>query len=367
MLRRLDRVESELTRVAGEQDAAPGFVQQSGLISLYVNKMRVKLDLTRLHLTIDEVTFDLGALTGAVRAMGEITTRFQVAVDAWAERVSHGLTDSTKAAVAAVLRVVRGARTLGRVAIRDVKRGAANGQAEQPRPGEPEMVLIQRGTFIMGVPEAESTSEKTENLDQHARPQHRVTIRRLFLLGRFPVTRGEYDEFVRETNRDWQPPRFEQTSRHPAVNVSFEDAVAYAAWLSERTGHRYRLPSEAEWEYACRAGTETARYWGEGTDPGLANFDGEATTEVDTHKPNPWGLYDMLGNVWEWVEDVWHETYAGAPEDGSAWARDGDPSLRVLRGGSWNDYRWDCRAGRRGRYHSGDRFGDAGFRLARDV
>jgi len=239
-LRRLANVENELKRVAREKDTAPRFVQQNGLVNLYVDKMRVKLDLARLHLTIGDATFDLGALTSAVEAMGEMTARFQAAVKAWVNRVTQVLSDSATTIGAAVLRVVRGAQTLGKAAIR------ASDPARRHFSFEPQMVLIQPGTFTMGIPEAESKRENTEDWDAHARPQHRVTIRRPFLLAKYPVTRGEYAEFVRETKRESEPPKSEQTDRHPAVNVSFEDAIAFAAWLSRRTGRRYRLPSEAE-------------------------------------------------------------------------------------------------------------------------
>jgi formylglycine-generating enzyme required for sulfatase activity len=359
MLRRLDQVENELKRVAREKDTAPNVVQQNGLVNLYVDKMRVKLDLARLHLTIDDSVFDLGALTSAVEAMGEMTARFQAAVKAWVSRVTRALSEGAATIGAAVLRVVRGARTLGNAAIR------ASDPARRRSSLEPEMVFIQPGTFTMGVSQVESKREKTEDWDEHARPQHEVAIRHAFLLGKYPVTRGEYAEFARETNREWQPPDFEQTDRHPAVNVSFEDAVAYAAWLSRRTGRRYRLPSEAEWEYACRAGTKTARYWGDKPDRKRANVESRGTSEVEAYSPNPWGLHDMLGNVWEWIEDIWHENYAGAPDDGAAWIRDGDPGRRVLRGGSWNNSPGGSRAGIRVRIDAGDRGSLAGFRLAR--
>jgi formylglycine-generating enzyme required for sulfatase activity len=366
MLRRLDQVEDELKRIAAAPDPVRPFVQQSGLINFYVDKMRVKLDLARLHLTIDGVTFDLGALTSAVEAMGQITARFQAAVKAWVGRVSEGLTERTKPLTEAVLRAVRGTRTLGKVAVREAER-----ERIVPVPellsGEPEMVLIRPGTFRMGIPQAESKRENTEDWDTNARPVHTVTIPSPFLLGKYPVTRGEYAVFAQETQRDWEKPNFEQTDRHPAVNVSFEDAEAFAAWLSRRTGRAWRLPSEAEWEYACRAGTRTARHWGDKVDTSKANFDRKSTTEVDVYPPNPWGLHDMLGNVWEWTADQWHENYQGAPEDGSAWVMNSNPSRRVARGGSWDSDLRNCRAGLRVRGDSGYRGGFLGFRLARTL
>jgi formylglycine-generating enzyme required for sulfatase activity len=353
MLQRLNRVEITLAKVARERDTAPEFVQQNGLVNLYVRKMRVKLDLAQLQMTIGDETFDLGALTSAVEAMGDITARFETGVRAWTGRVSALLTSSTENVAEAVRRVVRGARTLGKMVVRD------------PRVAGSEMVLIRTGTFIMGIPEAESKREGTEDWDVHARPLHRVTISRSFLLRRYPVTRGEFALFITETKRDWRSPEFEQTDRHPAVLVGYDDAVAYAAWLSQRTGHRYRLPSESEWEYACRAGTQTARYWGDVADPNMANFDSNGTKEVGSYPANPWGLCDMIGNGYEWVEDRWHDTYEGAPKDGSAWTT-GIDTRRVVRGGSRNqDYKY-LRSGNRG-LNGRPPSPWVGFRLARDL
>jgi formylglycine-generating enzyme required for sulfatase activity len=167
------------------------------------------------------------------------------------------------------------------------------------------------------------------------------------------------------------------------VGVSWRDAIAYCEWLTKETGQRYRLPSEAEWEYACRAGTETPFSFGATITTDQANYDGnytygagrkgsyrERTTEVGTFPANPWGLYDLHGNVWEWVEDVWHDTYQGAPADGSAWT-DGkgkeSSRARVLRGGSWGGNPRFLRSARR--YGDGPdlRGDDNGFRVARTL
>ena len=259
-----------------------------------------------------------------------------------------------------------GAETLA-VGVRRLVTGVRNlgGLLEDDEEDGPEMVLIRPGSFLMGIPEAESEREGIMDLDQDARPRHRVSIRQPFLLGKYPVTRDEYAGFARETNRKWEKPEFEQTGRHPAVNVGFADAVAYAEWLSLRTGLRYRLPSESEWEYACRAGTTAARYWGETFDPKLANNNGTGTTKVDAHPPNPWGLHDTLGNVFEWVEDTWHDSYEGAPTDGTAWTTGGSNG-RVVRGGSWNYNLRDYRAGFRD-WNFGEPFPWVGFRLARTL
>jgi formylglycine-generating enzyme required for sulfatase activity len=165
------------------------------------------------------------------------------------------------------------------------------------------MVLIPAGRFLMGVPEAESKREGT--LDLEARPQHLVTIARPFWLGRYPVTRGEYAAFANKTGRvrdPWTTLNFSQNDRHPVVNVHLGDALAYVARLSEQTGQTYRLPSEAEWEYAARAGTTTARYWGEDAGkPGEHSHfgSGGGTCPVGSFAPNAFGLHDTLGEVWE--------------------------------------------------------------------
>jgi formylglycine-generating enzyme required for sulfatase activity len=153
------------------------------------------------------------------------------------------------------------------------------------------------------------------------------------------------------------------------VNVSAEDAEAYVTWLNQVAGPGWRLPSEAEWEYAARAGTSTARYWGDdfeqaeryahtrGREPGTAPVGGRL--------PNAFGLYDMLGNVWEWTADRWHDDYRRAPNDGSAWTTGGSNARRVLRGGAWNGDPRGVRAGFRSHGEPGNRGSNGGFRLAR--
>lgn len=219
----------------------------------------------------------------------------------------------------------------------------------------PEMVTLPSGTFLMGSPESDRDGYSDE------RPQHRVTIGYRFALGRYPVTVAEFSRFAdasghcqegglhvwmdsggwkEELAKSWRYPGFSQTDFHPVVGISWWDAVAYCEWLAEETGEPYRLPSEAEWEYACRAGTTKRYAFGDRITPTDANYTeselGE-TTEAGTYPPNSWGLYDMHGNVWEWVEDNWHG-YDGAPNDGSAWT-DGERSeinrSYIYRGGSW--------------------------------
>jgi formylglycine-generating enzyme required for sulfatase activity len=148
--------------------------------------------------------------------------------------------------------------------------------------------------------------------------------------------------------------------------VSWEEAEAYVGWLSQRTGKTYRLLSEAEWEYCCRAGTTTQHDFGDQIVASRAQLQARQTAEVGTFAPNAWGLYDMRGNVWEWCADNWHDDYKGAPQDGSAWGGD-DVSLRVLRGGSWRKFSGDLQSADRLKLHPDSRDGHVGFRVARTL
>jgi len=230
----------------------------------------------------------------------------------------------------------------------------------------PEMVRLPPGRFLMGAPAGDDLAYISERL------QHEVRITHPFAIGRYPVTFEDYDRFVAATNR--QPPDDQGwgRGRRPVINVSWHDALAYSVWLSAQTGRTYRLPSEAEWEYACRAGTATR--WSCGDDePALGDYawlydnSGGRTHPVGEKRPNPWGLHDVHGNVWEWVQDGWHGDYAGAPTDGSAWGASGDTAGRVLRGGSWNGGAGSTRVLSRpgGGPDSGGV--DLGLRLAQDL
>jgi formylglycine-generating enzyme required for sulfatase activity len=219
-------------------------------------------------------------------------------------------------------------------------------------------VLIPTGRFQMGSPEHERKKAMDAGSHQswveRETPQHWVGIEQPIAMGRYPVTVGEWRQFVRATGWEphgevnWAAPGFKQTDMHPVVGVTWHDAQQYLRWIGAQTGQTYRLPSEAEWEYACRAGTKTAFSFGDGIGTELANYDGnytyngsakgvyrQGTTPAGEFPPNPWGLYDMHGNVWEWVQDVVHDTYEGAPLTGKAWEEGGDPNRRILRGGSW--------------------------------
>ena len=223
----------------------------------------------------------------------------------------------------------------------------------------PELVLIPTGRFQMGSTEL----ERQRALEAGAKkawvaretPQHWVGVERAVAMGRYPVTVGEWRAFVRASGWqaqgavNWAAPGFQQTEAHPVVGVTWHDAQLYVIWLSAQTGQVYRLPSEAEWEYACRAGTRTAFSFGDEIDTSLANYDGNysyngspkgeyrlGSSRCGEFAPNPWGLFDMHGNVWEWVQDVVHDNYEGAPITAQALEEGGDQSRRVLRGGAWS-------------------------------
>lgn len=239
-------------------------------------------------------------------------------------------------------------------------------------PFAPELVVIPAGEFLMGSPESDEDRTKSEI------PRHQVAIERRFGLGRHLVTFQEYDRFCAAKGR--KPPEDHGWSRgrRPVINVSWQGAQDYAGWLSGSTGREYRLPSEAEWEYACRAGTLTRYWWGNRV-PTIkdANFGayekidrapGE-TTAVGCYPPNPWGLYDTAGNVWEWVEDCWHSDYQGAAVDGSAWATGNNNArdARVVRGGAWDSHPWNVRSADCRGESPRNRSSSIGFRLATNL
>lgn len=217
-----------------------------------------------------------------------------------------------------------------------------------------EMVAIPAGKFFMGSPETEAG--RTEHED----PRHRVKIAPFFI-GKFPVTQSQWRVAAQwpKVLRDLNPnPSSFAGDDLPVENVSWHDAEEFCQRLSKKTGRNYRLPSEAEWEYACRAGTETPFHFGETLAPGLANYDysipyatgprglaRESTSQVGAFGiANEFGLFEMHGNVWEWCADVWHHNYSGSPADGGAWTAGGDDSLRVVRGGAWFNAARLCRS-----------------------
>jgi formylglycine-generating enzyme required for sulfatase activity len=218
----------------------------------------------------------------------------------------------------------------------------------------PEMVVIPAGRFLMGSPPSEAGRRSDEG------PQRWVDVTR-FAMGKFEVTQRQW-EAVMGSN----PSGFRTCGPDcPVENVSWNDAQEFVRRLSQRTGQNYRLPSEAEWEYAARAGTTTAYFWGDAFDTGRANNNRSQTVRVGSYGANAFGLHDMHGNAWEWVQDLWRDNYAGAPSDGSAWMSGGFQSLRVLRGGSWSNAPPDLRSADRDWNSPGNRSGNIGFRIAR--
>jgi formylglycine-generating enzyme required for sulfatase activity len=221
--------------------------------------------------------------------------------------------------------------------------------AQTPKPGEvfqdcekcPEMVVVPSGKFTMGSLATEENHPKNEE------PQHEVTIAKPFAVGRFAATFKEWHACVADGGCKGYRPADEGWGRgwRPVINVSWDDAKTYVTWLSAKTGKTYRLLSEAEREYVTRAGTTTPYWWGSGSSISArrANYSGVETVPVDFFQPNPWGLYQVHGNVYDWTEDCYHDSYTGAPTDGSAWASS-DCRGRVLRGGSWLYSPWFLRA-----------------------
>ena len=268
----------------------------------------------------------------------------------------------------------------------------------------PEMVVVPSGEFIMG----SADNEEGRWADGRDGPQHRVVISRPFAVGKTAVMRGEFAAFVKDSGHNmdggcitfdgkkwsrkvdgsWRSPGFEQDDLHPVVCVSWQDAKAYASWLSKKIGRAYRLLTEAEREYATRGGamatSQQPPYFGKdarelcqfanGADwtakfpwKNNACTDGHPfTAPVGSFRPNAFGLYDLHGNSWDWVEDCWNKTYDGAPTDGSAWIS-GNCDFRAQRGGTWTDPPWLLRASSRERSRAGGRTFHGGFRVARTL
>ena len=242
----------------------------------------------------------------------------------------------------------------------------------------PRMVVLPGGSFEMG----------SESGDKDEKPAHAVTISRPVAFALTEVTFAEYDQFAKATGRALPADEGWGRDNHPVINVSWDDATAYTQWLSVQTGAKYRLPTESEWEFAARAGTQTSRYWGDDPDMAcqFANIADRTlksnlaynrpihecednhvrTSPVATFTPNSFGLHDMLGNVWEWTGDCWNSTYAGAPEDGSAWLV-GDCSVRAIRGGSWLAFPKGVRTANRMKFQQDRGTQQVGFRVVREL
>jgi formylglycine-generating enzyme required for sulfatase activity len=246
------------------------------------------------------------------------------------------------------------------------------------------MVYIPAGKFWMGTEDEEIerlTKKFNRDWFQWERPRHEVTLSP-FCLGQFPITQEQWKIVASSARTDRElplDPACFKGDRNPVECVTWFMAVEFCKRLSQLTGKVYRLPSEAEWEYACRAGTQTPFHYGETITTDLANYDGnyiyadetkgiyrQGTTAVGQFPPNAFGLYDTHGNVWEWCEDDWHDNYQGSPNDGNAWIDNNDNRSqrpKCLRGGSWNYYPGDCCSANRDWYYPGDVVSNVGFRV----
>ncbi len=242
--------------------------------------------------------------------------------------------------------------------------------ADSACPTCPQMVRVPAGEFMMGAPAADDAAEGDE------RPQHRVTIALPFAVGANEVTFEQWNACVEGGGCNGYSPDHEGwgRGRRPVINVAWEDAQAYVAWLSARTGQRYRLLTEAEWEYVTRAGTTTRYWWGDDVGRNRANcqecgsrWDDSETAPVGSFPANAFGLHDSLGNVWEWVEDCYNPNYRAAPTDGGAWLGGKDCTRRVLRGGSWDNTPLIIRVTERIGGEAKARSNNVGFRVAKDL
>jgi formylglycine-generating enzyme required for sulfatase activity len=241
-----------------------------------------------------------------------------------------------------------------------------------------EMLVIPGGDFLMGSLESEGKRSTNE------RPQHSVTVKP-FLMSKTPITQEQWREIACLKEEVHQKLKLRPSNlggkKHPVTNVSWYDAIEFCARLSQKTGHEYRLPSEAEWEYACRAGTTTPFHFGETITSNLANYDGrylwssepqgiyrEKTNSVDSFQvANSFGLFDMHGNVWEWCLDSWHESYDGAPTNGDEWLDGSENQTHVIRGGSWRNEPLRCRSASRWYNNTNKPSQNIGFRIVRSL
>ena len=241
----------------------------------------------------------------------------------------------------------------------------AAARAEAIAASIPEMVVIPAGMFRMGC-------VTRGNCDNDERPVHEVRVA-AFELSKHEVTFAQWDVCTEYGDCRWVNDEGWGRGERPVINVSWHDAQQYLQWLSRETGESFRLPSEAEWEYAARAGAETRYWWGNDIGRGRANcegcgsqWDNEMTAPVGSFPPNGFGLYDVHGNVFEWVQDCWNDSYRGAPSNGRAWTR-GDCSFRVRRGGSWTSPAESVRVSFRGNGYTDRPYSATGFRVARTL
>ena len=312
------------------------------------------------HSEVIEVLMEAGADTGLPGPKGKSVA------DVLTARYGNYETAKDNGENPAVLALLREGET---AEAEEPPRGRAPGDTFRDCPECPEMVVLPAGSFMMGSP----ASERGHNEDES--PLHQVTIPVPFAIGKHEVTFAEWNACVMAGGCGGHIPDDEGWGRsnRPVINVSWDDARAYIRWLSQHTGKHYWLPSEAEWEYAARAGSQTRYAWGDDIGHNRANcadcgsrWDDTSTAPVGSFAPNSFGLHDMHGNVWEWTDDCWNGTYKNAPTDGTAWRR-GDCDPRMVRSGSWSIDAKYVRSALRGRgWGATERRGDdLGFRVAR--
>jgi formylglycine-generating enzyme required for sulfatase activity len=420
---RLNDIDARLRDLTAAKENTQAAAFQNAVIDATTAQAEAKSEMARELAAERQV--DVKGLAHAIEGLGRIVEAFQATVapvrarvSSLVKKVARDLSTAASGVMQAGVAVFR--KALGSGVAFPVRDGDKDRQ-ERRVPGAgvafqdcwlergqrmcgPEMVVVPAGEFMMGAAQSEIDALSKEYKDwaesfKYEAPQHKVAIAKPFAVGRFAATFGEFSAFVNETGhkvpdeaftfeggrwemrkgRSFRNPGFAQDDTHPVVCVNWEDAKAYLKWLSAKTGKDYRLLSEAEWEYSCRAGTSTPFWWGGSISTEQANYDGNAafgrgekgeyrqrTVPVKSFQPNPWGLYQVHGNVWEWCEDCWNDSYNGAPADGVAWTT-GDRGSRVLRGGSWFYLPAFLRAAARDRYGSTLRLDYAGFRVARTL
>jgi formylglycine-generating enzyme required for sulfatase activity len=340
---------------------------------------RVEAQLTQAN----ELVFELDLLPAALRNQPELTAFAQTVTQTLTLRTVVLLVKKFHSLCAEIKQAQAEAERREQLAAEQKARAAAQAQAEaaqktkqeaeqkakqaaaeaRRKQAVPELLIVPAGKFMMGGVKGRDDVE--EGITSWELPAHEVTLPS-FALGKYPVTFEQFDIFCAETGFAKPNDQGWGRGKRPVMNVSWDDALAYCAWLSDLTGQRYRLPSEAEWEYAARANSNTAFPWGQQIDGSRANYGKMIgrTTPVDEYPANAFGLYDMQGNVWEWCQDAWHDNYQGAPNNGSVWAGGGN---RVLRGGSWYFNPQNSRAAYRFSFTPAVRVNSVGFRLARTL
>jgi formylglycine-generating enzyme required for sulfatase activity len=319
----------------------------------------------------EEAARKAAAKEAARRAAAEEAARKAAAEEAARKVAAEEAARKAAAAAAAARKAAQKAAAEAKVA--ESARRAAQSKAAGTKPSAvktfkdcdacPEMIALPAGSFTMG----------SKSGDVSEAPPHRVKIGYSFAISRFEVTAAEWKACLTAGGCDYRPKRKGMTATSPVHNLSWLDAQQYVKWLSKKTGKKYRLPSEAEWEYAARAGTKTAYWWGDAVGEGNANckncggdWNRKRPAVVDSHDANPFGLQGMNGSVWEWVADCWFDSYKGAPNDGSARDRK-DCQSRVLRGGSWRNDASYARSAGRFTYDHDVRYVLNGFRVVRSM